>query len=258
MTAGVPDEAPAPAYPIASVDKALRLALLFRDRQVVRLSEASEELGLGRSTTHRLLAMLQYHGFVRREPDTRAYVAGPSLLDLGLAAVRDLDAAAVRPALDALTAELKETTHLCVLRGPSIVFVDSVESPRTLRTGSRIGVSLPAHCTSGGKAILARMPVEALALIYPEERLVGLTPASVTSLSALVEELALVRERGWATNVGESESDIAAIGVALDGPGPRAAIAVSAPRERLTGERLERAARAALRMAERVRRRRGD
>ena len=56
-----------PAYPIASVNNALRLLLLFRGQPRVRLSEASEHLGVAHSTAHRLLAMLAYHGFVRQE-----------------------------------------------------------------------------------------------------------------------------------------------------------------------------------------------
>ena len=75
-----------PAYPIASVDHALRLLMLFRDRPRVRLSEASEYLGVAHSTAHRLMAMLAYHGFVRQEPGSRAYLAGPALVEIGLAA----------------------------------------------------------------------------------------------------------------------------------------------------------------------------
>ena len=46
-----------PAYPIASVDSALRLLKLFRDMPRVRLSEAAEHLGVAHSTAHRLMAI---------------------------------------------------------------------------------------------------------------------------------------------------------------------------------------------------------
>ncbi|MGH2949059.1 MAG: IclR family transcriptional regulator [Solirubrobacteraceae bacterium] len=255
MTGGSVTGTGRPAYPIGSVDNALRLLLLFRDRQVVRLSEASEYLGVVRSTAHRLLAMLQYHGFVRQDPDTRAYVAGPALLDVGLAAVRGVDLRArARPYLEALTDTLGETSHFCILQGANLVFVDSVESRQALRTGSRVGVSLPAHCTSGGKALLARMPVETLALLYPDERLVGLTSASVSSLRELESQLEVIRARGWAVNLGESETDIAAVGAAvpIGSSAPRAALAVSGPRSRLSGDALERAGAAVSDAAERL------
>ena len=60
------------------MDNALRLLMLFRERPRVRLSEASEHLGVAHSTAHRLMAMLAYHGFVRQEPGSRAYLAGPA------------------------------------------------------------------------------------------------------------------------------------------------------------------------------------
>ena len=56
-----------PAYPITSVDNALKLLLTFRDRPQLALSDASAYLGVAHSTAHRLLAMLAYHDFVRQE-----------------------------------------------------------------------------------------------------------------------------------------------------------------------------------------------
>ena len=133
-----PESSPAPAYPIASVDNALRLLVLLRDRPRVRLSEASEYLGVAHSTAHRLMAMLAFHGFVRQEPDSRAYVAGPVLTEIGLAAVRELDIRMhARPALEQLAAALGETAHLAVLEGDSVRYLDAVESPRALRVAAR-------------------------------------------------------------------------------------------------------------------------
>ena len=72
-----------PAYPISSVDSALRLLLLVGEQGMLRVADASRALGVGRSTAHRLLSMLQYHGFVQQDPVSRAYLAGPSLFGIG-------------------------------------------------------------------------------------------------------------------------------------------------------------------------------
>ena len=61
-----------PQYPIESVDNALRLLLLFAEQPRIRLTDASSYLGVASSTAHRLLAMLQYRGFVRQEMPSRA------------------------------------------------------------------------------------------------------------------------------------------------------------------------------------------
>jgi IclR family transcriptional regulator, acetate operon repressor len=237
-----PEPSPAPAYPIASVDNALRLLVLFRDRPRVRLSEASEYLGVAHSTAHRLMAMLAFHGFVRQEADSRAYVAGPVLTEIGLAAVRELDIRLhARPALEQLAAALGETVHLAVLEGDSVRYLDAVESPRALRVAARTGTTLAANCTASGKALLAELADAEVTALFggvPGPGLTALTGRSITRLPQLLAELGRVRERGCAVNVEESEEGVASVAVAVHGPrlAPAAALAVSGPVSRMTGE----------------------
>lgn len=232
----VSDAAKVPRYPINSVDNALKLLLMFRETQVIRVSEASAALEVGRSTAHRLLAMLEYHGFIEQNADTKAYRSGPSLTAIGLAIVHAMDIRAqVRPGLEELRDELDETVHLLVLQGADVLFLDSVESSRALRTSSRIGRSYPAHTTSGGKALLAELSPERLAELYPDDILVRGTQRSVKTMADLNRELRLIRKRGYGSNRGESEPDVAAVAVTVKGSVSRpAAIAVSAPLSRLS------------------------
>jgi DNA-binding IclR family transcriptional regulator len=237
------DDEPAgqrPAYPIASVGNALRLLMLFRSQPRVRLSEASEHLGVALSTAHRLMAMLAYHGFVQQDPDTRAYVAGPALVEIGLAAVRQLDIRMhARPVLERIAADLGETVHLAVLEGCSIRYLDAVESPHALRVAARTGSALAATCTASGKALLATLPDGEVAALFPDDgSLVALTAKSITERSGLVAELRAVRDRGFALNREESEEGVASVGVAVPGPRnvPVAALVVSAPVSRMTDE----------------------
>lgn len=225
-----------PRYPISSVDNALKLLLMFREEQTIRVSEASKRLGVVRSTAHRLLAMLEYHGFVRQDAETKLYTSGPALVDIGLSIVRQMDVRRqLRPYLQKLSEEVGETVHLMVLDGSIALFLDSVESSQALRTSSRVGRGYPAHTTSGGKALLAELSAERFAELYPDKRIPGITPHSITTRDELARELQLVRERGYATNRAESESDIAAVAVVLPTTvgHTRAAIAVSAPLSRL-------------------------
>src|SRR5215471_1817551 len=95
---------PRPAYPIASVDRALRLMLLVAERSCVSLSEASEALGVAPSTAHRLLAMLVFHDLVRQE-DRFAYVPGPAMAAMARAVVQEVDLRELaRPVLEELAA----------------------------------------------------------------------------------------------------------------------------------------------------------
>ena len=249
-----------PGYPIASVHNALTLLTLFRERDQLRVSEAAAALGASRSTAHRLLAMLEYHGFARQDPRTKAYLAGPALVEIGLSALGAVDVRAIaRPVLERLSEEVGETVHLVVLQDRSALFVESVETARGLRVGSRLGRLMPAHCTAAGKAILAALPEAELRRLYPGGRLERLTPRSLSTPAELEAELRAVRERGYATNFGQSEDEVAAVAVAVRGPGgrPRAAITVSAPITRLTEADVPAIAAAAARAAAELERRAG-
>jgi IclR family acetate operon transcriptional repressor len=230
-----PRRAAAPTYPITSVDNALRLLLLFREQHVLRLSAISERLHVAPSTAHRLLAMLQYRGFVRQDSASRAYVAGPSLMDASYAVTGSADLCGlVHPILEQLMDATGETTHLMVLIDRGAMFLDAAESDAPVHTAPRIGIVLPAHCTSGGKALLAQMSDERVRELYadhPPERLTG---RSINGVKALLRELRLIRHQGYAINVGESDPDVAAASVAFrTDDGVSGALVVSAPRRRL-------------------------
>jgi len=224
-----------PRYPISSVDNALKLLLLFREQRTIRVAEASESLGVVRSTAHRLLAMLQYRGLVQQDLDTKAYAAGPALVDIGLSVVRRMDLRRhVHPYLERLSSELGETIHLMTLVDGDCLFIDSVESPKAVRTSSRLGLTFPAHATSGGKVLLAELTPTRLAELYPSEQLAGLTSRSITTRDELLRELETVREQGYGMNRGESEDDLCAVAVLVRNAfgQARGAIAVSTPLSR--------------------------
>jgi len=220
---------PKPAYPIESVDNALRILLSLAEAERLRVSNVAATLGVARSTAHRLLAMLEYRGFVERDATGREYVPGPALLKTGLAALRRPASWRVaRPVMERLSSELQESVHFGILDGAEVLFVDGVESSRPLRAGSRVGVRLPAHCTASGKAMLAVLPVEEVRRRLPA-RLAGRTARSITRRDDLERELEQVRHAGFATNFGESEEDLVALAAAVP---PAGCVVVTAPASR--------------------------
>lgn len=226
---------PRPQYPIESVDNALKILLLLGERRSIRLTDVSEILDVASSTAHRLLAMLQYRGFVRQSGRTRAYEPGPALTTIAFSILRQGDIRGqMRPYVERLSASLGETVHLGRLEGTLVTFVDSVESPRAVRVASRLGVTMPAHCTSSGKAVLATMTDDDVRALYPAEELPGLTENSIATRSDLLSQLARVREQGYAGSIEESEEGVASIAVCIgEYADTRYALNVSAPLSRM-------------------------
>ena len=188
MTAKHKPAAPAgPAYRLSSVDHALELLLLFRSRPALRVSEVAEQLDVARSTAHRLLGMLVHRQFAVQDPATRTYRPGPRLVEIGLAAVGALDIRTrMRPYLTEVAARTGETVSLLVLEGDAVHFIDSIESQRTVRVGSRFDARMPAHATSAGKAILAALPADEVLAIYPNEKLPTVTERTLTTRAQLL------------------------------------------------------------------------
>jgi DNA-binding IclR family transcriptional regulator len=230
-----------PAYPISSVDNALRLLLMLRDQPRLRLTGIASSLDIAPSTAHRLLAMLVHHGFVRQEDDMGMYVAGPALLDLGLAAVRNIDIRTyARPILVDLARRTGETVHLSQLEGSKIRYLAAAESGQALRVADRTGQLLPAHQRATGKAILASLTAHEVDEILPRDASGngnggGLSPADRERLDA---ELVQIRERGHATNHQVAEDIVSvAVGVRDHRGATIAALNASAPSSRLTKRR---------------------
>jgi DNA-binding IclR family transcriptional regulator len=231
-----PEYGPVPQYPIESVDNALQVLLLLGEQPKLRLTDVSRYLGVASSTAHRLLAMLQYRGFVRQDPATRSYVPGPTLDGLAFGVLRRLDVRTrARPVLERLNTDLGETVHLGRLEGSNVHFIDSLESARALRVGGRLGKSMPAHCTSTGKALLAELDEDELLRLYPDEELVQLTANSIGTRTALLKEMADIRARGYSRSLEEAEEGVSSVAVALHSTrSPRLAINVSVPVNRMT------------------------
>jgi IclR family transcriptional regulator, acetate operon repressor len=215
----------APPYPIQSVDYALQLLLILKRDGVLRVSDAAAELGVARSTAHRLISMLRFRGFVDQARD-RTYRAGSAFASLGAgpnSATALLGIA--RPHLVRLAERAGETSNLVILVGSDVQFIDCIECKKALRVGSRTGVRLPARLTSGGKVLLADLPFEEVALLHPE--LAG-DPAGLATLRRM---LSAVRRQGFGTNFQESERGVVALGVAVRGTtgAAIAALTISAP-----------------------------
>jgi len=242
-----------PGALIGAVDNVLRLLRLFEDHEMIRVNQVARDMGLSRSTVHRMLATLSHHQFVEQDEHSRAYRPGPALVDIGLAVVSKIDIRAIsHTALMELRDLTGETAHLGIMRGDtSVLFLDSVESDRMVRTGSRTGRILPAHATATGKVLLAERTDEQIAALYPSGLPEAPTPRALTALEELLEQIAEVRRLGYAVNHGESEDDVAAVAAAVrDKRGRvRCALVTTAPLSRADEAWVKTAATATMRVA---------
>jgi DNA-binding IclR family transcriptional regulator len=185
----------------------------------------ADRCGLNRSTAWRILATLEHHGLVEREPGGGRYGLGHALLRLASAAGHAPLVRLAHPVLLRLADATGETVNLAVARRLELVYADQVQA-RHVMAPDWLGHAVPLHATSTGKAFLASLPPGELgaALRGPRERF---TATTITSARALRAELDAVRARGWAASRGELEAPLWGVSAAACDPASRPVAIVS-------------------------------
>lgn len=221
----------------AAVTKGLKLLQVIPElAEEASAKKIQTRLGLPRPTVYRLLNSLEQEGFIERNPLGGEYVLGRAILRLAHQAVSESSLQQrARSTLKAIGKETGETVHLGVPFGCHMTFVDKVESAEAVRMASYIGMPVPMHSTSVGKAYLAALDEPSREQYLPQLKLDSVTPRTHTSLDSLREELQRIRERGYAIDDEENEHGIICFGLAVRAPDSTVAgaISVSVPRYRL-------------------------
>jgi DNA-binding IclR family transcriptional regulator len=197
--------------------------------------------GLNKTTVYRLLTALASEGLVARSPAGETYRLGPEAIAMGARALRSNDLRTVsREYLADLARRSDETATLEVLVGSDVLIVDEVHSRKTLHASPSVGTRWPAHATSTGKVLLAYLS-EAGRRALLKGPLSQPARRTISTQSALKEELARVRSQGYAMAVGELEDGYSALGAPVhDHEGQViAAVSLGGPSVRLSQERLK-------------------
>ena len=201
------------------------------------VAELSKCSGYPRPTVYRTVAALVAERLLAEHPVTGKLSLGPRLIQL---ASRSWGRSEMRLAAVENLKQLRdltgETVHLAVPNGQHMVYIEKLESPSVVQMNSRIGTNVSMYSTAVGKAYLAMLDEPALqaALDMLPLPFACHTPNTVKNTEALREQLAAVRQRGWAVDDEENEAGIYCFGAPIFGQNgiPVAAISVSTLRFR--------------------------
>ncbi len=225
---------------IAGVERALDVLALFGERDVTDLgvTEIADRLELSKAVVHRILASCLVKEFVEVDDETRRYRLGPAILRLGLSYLDRVDVQDVaRRALHELVRRTGETATLSVRAGWSRVYVDQVTPTRDIKMVVQLGSSHALHAGASSKALLAFLSDEEQAT-YLDGELAKVTQRTVTSKRKLREELAAIRDAGYAVSMGERQAGAGSVAAPLfDHTGrPVSVVSVCGPLERFEAE----------------------
>lgn len=220
------------------------LTLLARHTEPLPAGSIARELGLPRSSTYHLLAVLREHGFVTHLPEERRYGLGVSAFELGSAYQRQEPLQRIaRPVLGRLVDTTTHNAHLAVLHGRDVLYVIEERAPGRPLLVTDVGVRLPAPLTASGLAMLASLPPAQVRALFPhKDTLIQRDGHGPTTVSQLRSELVAVRNRGYAVeddSVSEGLSSVAR--AVLDHTGhPVAGVAVTFRRDEVDADERDR------------------
>ncbi len=223
------------------------IELLADAPEGLALSVIGARLRIPKSATHRLLAGLAAHGFVRQVAATTHYTLTLKLAALGfrqLAGTRIEEVC--QPVLDRLAARSGELARLAVVEGDGMTWVAKAQGALSgLRYDAHAGRDVVLHATAVGKVWLASLPeARARAIVAQAGFDAGgnLGPRAVRSLTAMRQHLRETRKCGYGEAVDEGEPGVAALAaavhasLAVDSP-VVATVSVAGPLARLTATR---------------------
>jgi IclR family acetate operon transcriptional repressor len=226
---------------VRAVERALDVLLCFTyQTPELTMTQIAEQVGIHKSTAHRLLATLENKRFIQRDQNTGIYRLGIRLLQMAYLTQEqnDLRRLAV-PFMHRLCDKYEENIDLTVLDDTDVIFVNILEGPQRVKLAAAIGQRLPAFATASGKAILAFLPEKMLQHVL-DQGMPQLTPYTIHTKEEFIDQIDTIRKHGFAISEQELEEQINAVAAPIFSQGsfPVASIAVAGPAYRLTHERM--------------------
>lgn len=228
-------------YIIKTVLNSLELLEAFKgEKHELGVSELSNILKLHKNKIFRLLATLEYMGYVEQDSFTENYRLGLKSLELGQSFIRHLRLLSIaKPVLKKLVDNIRESAYVGVIRGGNVIYLDIVEADQVLKVASRVGNILPVYATAIGKSQIAFESKDAVEKLLPDN-ILAFTKNTITDKNNLFKELEKIKKQGYAIDNEELDEGIICVGAPLRDYTSHivGGISVSAPLIRTSSEKL--------------------
>lgn len=234
----------------------LILEYLFEAEEPQALANISENTGLTKSTTSKILDTLEHIGYVIKNKNNRTYSIGFKLIKYSSVEVSRMDLEShIYDQLEELHTQFDETVHLGVYQNEKIVTVNKFQSSRpVVCISSEIGETKDLYSSGMGKAVLAELDDKKLLNYINNHDFVAKTDKTIANTQILLTELEEVRQLGYSVDNEENEEGVYCIGASITnitGSGQKiilGAFSISIPIFRATEEKLKELSNAVLKL----------
>jgi IclR family pca regulon transcriptional regulator len=160
------------------------------------LTEVAGRVGLSRAGARRFLLTLEALGYVRS--DGKLFSLSPRILDLGFSYLSSMPIwNLAEPMMEALVAQVQESSSAAVLDGTDIVYVLRVPTRKIMSISLGVGSRLPAYCTSMGRMLLSALAQDDLMALLAASELTERTKYTLTDAKEIAAKVGQARRQGW-------------------------------------------------------------
>lgn len=208
------DEARAGALFVQSVEKAMTVLSAFHHADgPLTLSDIAQRAGIDRSAVQRMVHTLRVLGYLRRDTGGRGFVPGIRVLDHTLDFLRlDPLVRQATPILQELRASVRERVDFSLFDGLRMIYAIRLPTKRQTLNASLVGHSVPCFCSSGGWAVLSRLPVDRARALIEESDRRPFTPHTLGDVDEIMAQIGETRARGYALTLNQILSGEIALG----------------------------------------------
>lgn len=192
------------------IDRALDiLELLSMERDGLGVTEIGIRLSINKSTVHRIVTALAERGYIEKDTSRLVYKLGLKFIELSSMYLNNIELKTeARTYLWELTNKLGLATHLGILDGANVVYIDKIDVVSSRRLYSKIGLRIPIHCSALGKSILSGMNAKECDELLSKCSFEKFTTNTIQTKQKILEQIQKDKSKGWFVDDEEHDEGI--------------------------------------------------
>lgn len=231
---------------IKSLDRAMAVFEYLSDSQGMPLTMLADETEQSPATVYRILVTLEGRGLVEFDHEEQLWYIGPRAFVIGARFLRRTSLVdRARPIMRRLMEATGETANLGIEKEGKVLFLSQVETHASIRAFFPPGTLSPMHASGIGKALLAHMHSDQLDRFLAATDLQAFTEHSITGRAELLDNLRVIRDRGYSVDNEEKNDGMRCIAAPVFDTNQEAVagISVSGPTSRVSQAAIQRLSR---------------
>ena len=204
---------------VQAVDRALAIIETLAENGTMSLRDLNKKLGVNKPSLSRLTNTLVQDGYISQDEVTGAFTLSMKCYEVGISAIQNLNLMSlVNTTLMDISKETGWIAQFSIEDRNQLLFLQSIgQQENSIKAYASVGKRSPLYATSAGKALLSTYSNAEILDRWDAFDIKPLTTHTITDRNVFLEEIADIRNRGYAADCEESEYGLFCLGAVVRG-----------------------------------------